>query len=670
MMDLKMPLPLAAGQTQIAPPPTAADALAMLQADPTLTPTQRRDRLSALAAVVRICRPLSEGTPSPAAIWRDAPHVPMTCAFLRERLYCRPPAAFGFREKRTFENVVSRARQILRDLGQHAPELPSASGLSPSWRSLHDQLTPDRQIGLIGLMAWCSVHALPPEAVGPATLDAFETWLLERTLQRHPDQRARRTASTWNWASKNVPGWPAVRLTRPGMSDHYALPWDAYPLSLQADAQSFIDRLAKTNEDDLLEAAFDEADPGHTGRLRYALRPRTLQTRRDCIKVALAALVASGIAPESLTTLRDLFEPLARTQTIIAFHRRRTWERLVARRGDDANAEIRLQDVTSSNLFNIAETLRQIARFHCDLPAPQVARIAGWVRAVTPRRQLSMSEKNTQRLAALVQPRNYALLLHLPARLLREAVELAQIPRKVSRLGKPGTVATGDPNRQAAARLVMHAVALEILTVCPVRRSNLAKLRLDQHLQRARPDAPIHEIYVPSDEVKNSEPVAVPISSETAQLIETYLRDYRPGLAAPGNPFLFPGRGQQARRAQDLSVALKRIVGQALGAAFNLQLMRHFAVYHFLKAFPGHYEIVRQLLGHRSVATTRAFYAGLEARFAAQKLDSLVRDARRDTALTTAGSVSIRRQPGNQRPGKTPPGQTAPDAHGADREGC
>jgi hypothetical protein len=92
--------------------------------------------------------------------------------------------------------------------------------------------------------------------------------------------------------------------------------------------------------------------------------------------------------------------------------------------------------------------------------------------------------------------------------------------------------------------------------------------------------------------------------------------------------------------------------------------MRHFAVYHFLKAFPGHYEIVRQLLGHRSVATTRAFYAGLEARFAARKLDTLVRDARRDTALTTAGSVTIRRQPGKKRPGKTPP-----DANGTDREG-
>src|SRR3954454_1949546 len=264
-----MPLPLASWGAQTFAVPTAANAFAMLQADANLTPTQRRDRLSALAAVVRICRPV-DGNASRADIRRDAQLVPMTCAFLRERLYRQHPKAFGFRDKRTFENVVSHLRQILRDLGQHAPRLPFARELSPAWQALHARLTSDRQLGLTPFMAWCRAQSMAPEAVGPDTLDAFETWLVECSLERQPYKRARRTASTWNWASKHSLGWPSVRLTRPNMSDHYALPWEAYPAGLQADAQNFIDLLAKANDDDPLDAAFDEAGPGRTGRsLRY-----------------------------------------------------------------------------------------------------------------------------------------------------------------------------------------------------------------------------------------------------------------------------------------------------------------------------------------------------------------------------------------------------------------
>ncbi len=272
-----------------------------------------------------------------------------------------------------------------------------------------------------------------------------------------------------------------------------------------------------------------------------------------------------------------------------------------------------MQKVTSSNLLNIAETLRQVAHLHCALPEAEVARIAAWTRHVTPRKQLSMSEKNMQRLGALVQPRAYALLLNLPARLMREAARPGQRPR-------------------AAALLAMYAVALEILTICPMRRSNLAALRLDRHLRRAHAGAPVHEIFLAGEEVKNGETIQWPLPPESARLIETYLRDHRPHLAEPGNPFLFPsGDGQRVRAASSLSDALKAIVERETGAEFNLHLMRHLAVYQFLRAFPGQYEIVRRLLAHRTVETTRAFYAGLEARFAALLFDELVRQARRDT---------------------------------------
>ncbi|MBV9748210.1 MAG: site-specific integrase [Acetobacteraceae bacterium] len=627
---------------QAGAPPTAADAFAMLRADTSLTAVQRRDRLSALAAVVRICRPVDDGgaKPSPDELQRSAALVPMTCASLTAQLYSRPPIGFGFRSRRHFDNTASHLRAIQRDLGQHDPELPPARDLAPGWRALHAQLTSNRQRGLIAFMGWCSVHAVAPDAVTPETLNAFETWSVERTIHRDPHGRARRTASTWNWASQNVPGWPASRLTRPSMSDHYALPWHAYPASLRDDAERFIAGLASIEEeDDLADAVFDDGDDTDGDITDQASspprrlqggprRPQTLRTRRNCLKVALAALVADGVAPDSLTSLRDLVQPVERARTVIAFHRRRTWERLVARSGEAA--QMPLQKVTSSNLLNIAETLRQVARYHCDLPAVEVARIANWVRQVTPRKQLSMSEKNMQRLGALVQPRPYALLLNLPAKLMHAAALPGQRPR-------------------SAALLAMYAVALEILTICPMRRGNLAALRLDRHLRRAQAGAPVSEIFLAGDEVKNGETIHWPLPPDSAQLIETYLRHHRPHLAEPGNPFLFPaGDGHGARLAQSLSDALKAIVERETGAAFNLHLMRHLAVYQFLRAFPGQYEVVRRLLAHRTVATTRAFYAGLEARFAARQFDDLVRQARRDTRLLAGGAVGVRPRAGGR----------------------
>ncbi len=110
MYDLKVTLPLASGVAQISAPPTAADAIAMVEADAGLTAVQRRDRISAVMALVRICRPVDDGRPSPADTRRDAPLVPMTCALLRERLYRRQPKAFGFNNQRTFENFISQVR--------------------------------------------------------------------------------------------------------------------------------------------------------------------------------------------------------------------------------------------------------------------------------------------------------------------------------------------------------------------------------------------------------------------------------------------------------------------------------------------------------------------------------------------------------------------------------
>ncbi len=93
----------------------------------------------------------------------------------------------------------------------------------------------------------------------------------------------------------------------------------------------------------------------------------------------------------------------------------------------------------------------------------------------------------------------------------------------------------------------MFATALEIMLVLPLRRHNVVHLRLDTNLRRQGPQAPISEIFVPRRAVKNRNPITWPIEPETAGLIETYLKKYRPLLAKPDNPYMFPGISDRAR---------------------------------------------------------------------------------------------------------------------------
>ena len=78
-----------------------------------------------------------------------------------------------------------------------------------------------------------------------------------------------------------------------------------------------------------------------------------------------------------------------------------------------------------------------------------------------------------------------------------------------------------------------------------MRSINLATLRLDQHI--VQPGGTRGEMFIvlPAGEVKNSQPMEYPIPAESAALIRSYMRDYRPRLCGAESPWLFPGRGGQ-----------------------------------------------------------------------------------------------------------------------------
>jgi hypothetical protein len=63
---------------------------------------------------------------------------------------------------------------------------------------------------------------------------------------------------------------------------------------------------------------------------------------------------------------------------------------------------------------------------------------------------------------------------------------------------------------------------------------------------------------------------------------------------------------------------------------------RHAAAKLLLDARPGHYEVVRKLLGHKSVTTTYAHYAGAETDAAVELYADIILQLRRPAAIRSA----------------------------------
>ncbi len=404
-------------------PPTADAAAEMIGDWHDLSPTQRRDLASALSVVVKMCRraeawALQEGTVgnggqvSPVA-------VPMDCAFFSERLFARPPSAFELTPQR-HANVLSGLRTILRRLGRHAPAQRGLDHLTADWRRCYDALPSEhRRLALSGFMKFCGQQGILPRDVAPSTLADFELWCRQNLLCKNVVTRVRQVIASWNWARLHVSDWPAVELHRPGIRQQYTLRFEAFPPSFQADVAEFQRRIACDDPDLIFsDDIFDQG--GRASSRRRPARPATVRTRVAQLRMAAAALVRSGHAPESVVSLRTLVVPPENAKAIISFF----WDRAGRK--------------PTSMTAGITECLRQVALHHCGLPADQVARIARWGRKVAPDRRAGMTPKNRARLRALMVLRNRARLLHLPRRLMERAGQPATRPKEAALLAAPG----------------------------------------------------------------------------------------------------------------------------------------------------------------------------------------------------------------------------------------
>jgi integrase len=355
-----------------------------------------------------------------------------------------------------------------------------------------------------------------------------------------------------------VEGWPRVGLKIPDRRDHWTLPWSAFPASLREHCQAWLDRLA--GRDVLDEAPF------------RPVRPSTLERREQQIRAFASALVLRRRDPATITCLRDLVEIDAYKDGLRFF---------LERSGGKSTTAI----------VDLTGCLKAIARHHLKLDNNDLDRLAAINRRLSVGCR-ALTEKNRGRLRQFDDPDNVAALLGLPHKLI--------------------AIASRKHNPRAGALLAQIAAAIEILIMAPIRLDNLRCLDIEQNLVRSsRRSKELHVVF-PASDVKNRQPLDYLLPVPSAALIERYVKEFRLHLASSSCTALFPGRWGGSKGANTLGGQISQTIRSYTGLEMNPHLFRHAMAKIYLDANPGGYEVVRRVLGHRSIDTTTAYYTGFE----------------------------------------------------------
>ena len=154
--------------------------------------------------------------------------------------------------------------------------------------------------------------------------------------------------------------------------------------------------------------------------------------------------------------------------------------------------------------------------------------------------------------------------------------------------------------------------------------------------------------------MKNREPIDFELPAETRDILAWYVREHWPLLISVPTEALFPGLRGNPKSSQTLAHQISMTVFKYTQLKFNVHLFRHAGGKLFLDARPGQYEVVRRVLGHRSITTTTNLYTGAETRSAGSHFASVIAERRRLIE--------------QQRPMKRPPGAGVrkPERRGGD----
>ena len=546
-------------------PPTAAPATLQdvsdrLAGNPDLSDIRKRDLRSAVRTYGRL-------------VERPLSAIPVDLADIRGTLDPMAPAQAKVSRKRwanlRSDLVAAIAAAGLRPMLNTARLKPDAS-----WAELLSAVA-DRAIrnGLSRLARWASSRQLPPKAIDAAAVQRFVAELEVGTLVRNIPLLHRKVSKIWNRLAALLPdrGLQVVALpSRRAASDR--VPWRDLPASFRQEAENYLRWCSVP-------------DPLEDNARTRALAPATVRLRRDYIHLAANAACAAGIDPSRLTSLACLVEP----ETFRAILRHQ-WDK----RGGKATPYLR----------DLATGLIVIASEWIKVPPDQLAALKK-LRGKLGSSPAGLTEKNKAMLRRFDDPRVMADLIRLPDTLWRSA-------RRNMATSKRWFID------------LQTALAIDILLHAPMRIENLVALRFDEHIHWPQGRRKPALLVIRLDETKNDVALEFELPTVLADRLYTYRNEIAPAVIGRRPDAMFVTLQGKPRGSATISIAIQRTVFRHIGVKITTHQFRHLAAKIHLDANPGAYELVRQLLGHRTLRTTTRFYAGVDTRRAGRAHAELI----------------------------------------------
>ncbi len=541
-----------------------------------LTPRKKQEVLSALSTMSK-------------AVHRELADLPANPLYLWDLINKVLPAAVGLSELR-WRNVRSLVRVALKETGLAFVPGRYRDPFAPAWEALIRLINdPRRGYGLSRLARYCGVNGIAPEQLTDDVMEQFVQDLKTAGLGPKVRMIHRQSCVLWNRASVAIAAWPKQLLTVPDYLRSYVLPWSRFPETLKADFDAYIRRLEGKN---ILEDV--EFRP---------LRPASIRTRTKQLRAFLSALVHRGRDPRTMTSLAGVVAVPTVKDGLQFF---------VDRHGGKP----------TKNMFEIACAVKAMARHWVKIAEDHLAALKAVCRSIKQRLHgqtpdKGPTRKSMERLRQFQDQANVAELLTLPGRLIDE------LPK------------TGKPSRRDALQ-AQTALAIEILTMLPMRAGNLACLDLEKHICRSRAGGTV-SIAIGGEEVKNDSDIDAPLPKETVELLDLYLSRFRPVLLRGPSSYLFPGaKPGKPKGTQSLGQQITACLKKRCGLIVHPHLFRHIAALIYLNANPGAYGLMRLVLGHRSVETTTQYYCGLEGPAALRSFDENILKIREELAPLAA----------------------------------